>query len=57
MYKLLDDKIVYLLDGLVKGEVCFKIKNENLSMFVGLFAFVRAKNMISKKYKNSKFQP
>ena len=26
-------------------------------MFVGLFAFVRAKNMISKKYKNSKFQP
>lgn len=36
---------------------CFKIKNENLSMFVGLFAFVRAKNMISKKYKNSKFQP
>ena len=33
MYKLLDDKIVYLLDGLVKGEVCFKIKNGEANIY------------------------
>lgn len=29
MYKILDNKIVYILDNEIKGEVCFKIvKNE-----------------------------
>ena len=26
MYKILDGKIVYLLDDKIKGEVCFKIR-------------------------------
>ena len=33
MYKILDNKIVYMLDDKIKGEVCFKIRNNEASIY------------------------
>ena len=33
MYKILDNKIVYILDDQIKGEVCFKIRNNEASIY------------------------
>ena len=33
MYKILDDKIVYMLDDKIKGEVCFKIRNNQANIY------------------------
>ena len=33
MYKILDDKIVYILDDKIKGEVCFKTRNNEANIY------------------------
>ncbi len=33
MYKILDNKIVYILDNEIKGEVCFKIINNEAIIY------------------------
>lgn len=33
MYKLLDEKIVYVIDGLVKGEVLFKLDSGSMDIY------------------------
>ena len=33
MYKILDDKIVYILDDKIKGEVCFRTRNNEANIY------------------------